>query len=153
MKKMIDPVFLSTIIGDFSGITLEVCCEFDANQSVMTQHSSGIVLLVIIVNLREDSKIRAEIRCTILPDKLQVTCGPHSITVGFTAYEAEPLSDFLMQAREWMHDFFSYPEGMDKTEIPPPLVRSNKGFMWSIEEFLQHELMSRSHKDQPATLN
>ncbi len=151
---MINPVFLSTIIGDFSGITLDVCCQFDAVQGVMTQQAPGIVLLAIIVSPRTDSKPRAEIRCTITPEKLRVACGPHSMTVGFTAHEAESLSDFLPQAKEWLWDFFSDPEGMDKAEMPPPLVRPTTGFMWPVDDFLQ-DLISQSSQQgrSPVTLN
>lgn len=140
---MINPVFLSTIIGDFSGITLDVCCEFDAVQCVMTQHAYGIVLLAIVVNPREDFEPRAEIRCTITPEKLRVACGPHSMTIGFTAHEAASLSDFLPQAKEWLWDFFADPEGMDKAEMPPPLVSPTTGFMWSVDDLLQ-DLTSKS---------
>ena len=150
---MIDPVFLSTIIGDFSGVTLEVCCEFDANQGVMTQQVHGIVLLAIIIDPRDDSKARAEIRCTVMPEKIRVTCGPHSITVGFTAHEAEPLSDFLMQVRRWLWDYFSDPDGMDAAEIPPPLVNANVGYMWPIDDLLQQELISNLDHGQPVVLN
>jgi hypothetical protein len=150
---MINPIFLSTIIGDFSGLTMEVCCEFGTDQGVMTQNIPGIVLMAIIISQRNDSKARAEIRCTIMPEKLRVTCGPHSITVGFTAHEAESLSDFLMQARGWLWDYFSDPEGMNETEIPPPLVNPNVNFMWPIDDLLQQELTSSLGHGQPATLN
>jgi hypothetical protein len=150
---MIDPVFLSTIIGDFSGITLEVCCEFDAIQGVMTQTSPGIALQVIIINLRDNPDIQAEIRCTITSEKLRVTCGPHSTTVGFTAHESEQLSYVLMKTREWLWNFFVDPEGVDKSEIPPPLVSPSKGFMWDVDDLLQKELISSLDHGHPVTLN
>lgn len=131
MRKQNHWGFTISMISKFSSLVSNICDTYEAGAFWAELSRDDISQLSLTIDLSKE--IRAEIRCTAMPEWFRVECGPVNARADYTREGAEHLDDALFEIERWIRNYFDDPESVDKQHLPQPFLPFGCGLLWPVE--------------------